>query len=183
MQLKKAIALFLCLLLCMQVLTGSVFATETTTQSISGNGVKVVFDETTATIALYKVEGENELQMSHASEMGYPIVNGQAVQDFTNHTCTVVTSVNGVPGTDQRMTITSTSPSTGLTRTYTLEVSADVADVIYTQTTYSAGDAAVTPTWFVDNVFRLQTIQAQFGAIMAAAKARCTIMTQSRKLT
>ena len=31
MQLKKAIALFLCLLLCMQVLTGSVFATETTT--------------------------------------------------------------------------------------------------------------------------------------------------------
>lgn len=155
MQLKKAIALFLCLLLCMQVLTGSVFATETTTQSISGNGVKVVFDETTATIALYKVEGENELQMSHASEMGYPIVNGQAVQDFTNHTCTVVTSVNGVPGTDQRMTITSTSPSTGLTRTYTLEVSADVADVIYTQTTYSAGDAAVTPTWFVDNVFSL----------------------------
>ena len=155
MQLKKAIALFLCLLLCMQVLTGSVFATDANVKSISGGGVKVVFDEATATIALYKVDGENELQMSHSSTMGYPVVNGQAVQDFTNHTCTVVASVNGVQGTDQRMTITSTSPSTGLTRTYTLEVSADVADIIYTQTTYSAGDTAVTPTWFVDNVFSL----------------------------
>ena len=155
MQLKKAIALFLCLLLCMQVLTGSVFATDANVKSISGGGVKVVFDEATATIALYKVDGENELQMSHSSTMGYPVVNGQAVQDFTNHTCTVVTSVNGVQGTDQRMTITSTSPSTGLTRTYTLEVSADVADIIYTQTTYRAGDTAVTPTWFVDNVFSL----------------------------
>ena len=155
MQLKKAIALFLCLLLCMQVLTGSVFATDANVKSISGDGVKVVFDEATATIALYKVDGENELQMSHSSAMGYPVVNGQAVQDFTNHACTVVTSVNDVPGTDQRMTITSTSPSTGLTRTYTLEVSADVADIIYTQTTYSAGDTAVTPTWFVDNVFSL----------------------------
>ena len=71
MQLKKAIALFLCLLLCMQVLTGSVFATDANVKSISGGGVKVVFDEATATIALYKVDGENELQMSHSSTMGY----------------------------------------------------------------------------------------------------------------
>lgn len=70
MQLKKAIALFLCLLLCMQVLTGSVFATDANVKSISGGGVKVVFDEATATIALYKVDGENELQMSHSSTMG-----------------------------------------------------------------------------------------------------------------
>ena len=41
MQLKKAIALFLCLLLCMQVLTGSVFATDANVKSISGDGVKV----------------------------------------------------------------------------------------------------------------------------------------------
>ena len=33
MQLKKVIALFLCLLLCMQVLTGSVFATDANVKS------------------------------------------------------------------------------------------------------------------------------------------------------
>ena len=44
MQLKKAIALFLCLLLCMQVLTGSVFATDPNIKTISGDGVKVTFD-------------------------------------------------------------------------------------------------------------------------------------------
>ena len=42
MQLKKEIALFLCLLLCMQVLTGSVFATDANVKSISGGGVKVL---------------------------------------------------------------------------------------------------------------------------------------------
>ena len=43
MQLKKVIALFLCLLLCMQVLTGSVFATDANVKAISGDGVKVEF--------------------------------------------------------------------------------------------------------------------------------------------
>ena len=124
--------------------------------SITGDGVKVVFDEATSAIRLYNVNGENELLMSKDSEIGYPVVNGQSVRDFTNHTCTVTTNENGVLGVSQKMTIISTSPSTGLTRTYTLEVSPDVADVVYAHTTYSTGKKSVNVSWFVGNEFTLE---------------------------
>lgn len=155
MQLKKVIALFLCLLLCMQVLTGSVFATDPNIKTISGDGVKVTFDMSNGTLTLYRLDGEQAHQMSNASTMGYPIVNGQNVQDFTGFTCAVVQNTEGHLGAGDQMIITSTSPSTGLVRSYLIETSDTVAGALYTETSYRATTVAVTPTWFVDSSFEL----------------------------
>ena len=155
MQLKKTIALFLCLLLCMQVLTGSVFATDPNIKTISGDGVKVTFDMSNGTLTLYRLDGEQAHQMSNASTMGYPIVNGQNVQDFTGFTCAVVQNTEGHLGVGDQMIITSTSPSTGLVRSYLIETSDTVAGALYTETSYRATTVAVTPTWFVDSSFEL----------------------------
>lgn len=155
MQLKKAIALFLCLLLCMQVLTGSVFATDPNIKTISGDGVKVTFDMSNGTLTLYRLDGEQAHQMSNASTMGYPIVNGQNVQDFTGFTCAVVQNTEGHLGVGDQMIITSTSPSTGLVRSYLIETSDTVTGALYTETSYRATTELVTPSWFVDSNFEL----------------------------
>lgn len=155
MRTKKILALFLCLLMCMQALSGSVFATETTGYTITGSGVKVTFDPANGTLTLYRLDGQEAVQMSNASTAGYPIVNGQSVNDFANYTCTVSEITDGKLGTGDRMVITSTSTSTGLVRTYTLETSDTEASVIYTETSYRATTEAVTPTWFVDSYFEL----------------------------
>lgn len=54
MHTKKILALFLCLLMCVQVLSGSVFATETTDYTATGNGVKVTFNPANGTLTLYR---------------------------------------------------------------------------------------------------------------------------------
>lgn len=155
MHTKKILALFLCLLMCVQVLSGSVFATETTGYTAMGNGVKVTFNPANGTLTLYRLNGQEAIQMSNASSAGHPIVNGQPVNDFANYTCTVSEITDGKLGAGDRMVITSTSTSTGLVRTYTLETSDVEAGVIYTETSYRATTAAVTPTWFVDSYFEL----------------------------
>lgn len=155
MRARKILAMFLCLLMCVQVLPGSVSATENNDYTITGNSVKVSFDPTNGTITLYRMDGENALQMSNASTAGYPVVNGQSVNDFVNYTCTVSEITDGKLGAGDRMVITSTSTSTGLVRTYTLETSDAEAGVIYTETSYLATTSTVTPTWFVDSYFEL----------------------------
>lgn len=153
MQIKKAIVLFLCLLLCMQVLTGSVFATDPNIKTISGDGVKVEFQA--GTISLYRLDGNNVIQMSKPSTMGYPIINGEPLQDFAVASCEVEQNVSGLMGNGERMTITSVSISTGLTRTYVIETSSTQKGTIYTTTTYEAEDNALNIDWFVDNEFEL----------------------------
>ena len=63
----------------MQVLTGSVFATDANVKSISGDGVKVEFQA--GTITLYRLNGSDVIQMSKPSTMGYPIINGEPLQE------------------------------------------------------------------------------------------------------
>lgn len=155
MRARKILAMFLCLLMCVQVLSGSVSATENNDYTITGNSVKVSFDPTNGTITLYRMDGENALQMSNASTAGYPVVNGQSVNDFANYTCTVSEITDGKLGAGDRMVITSTSTSTGLVRTYILETSDAETGVIYTETSYLATTSTVTPTWFVDSYFEL----------------------------
>lgn len=152
MKIKKYLALVLCVILCVQILPVMTFATETE-YSISGNGVKVTFDGEELT--LHRLDGTTSIQMSNPSAMGYPIVDGEAVQDFAVTSCATEQDITGVMGAGERMTITSTSASTGLTRTYTLEVSDAEEGVIYTTTTYAAGSSAVAVDTFVDNVFEV----------------------------
>lgn len=152
MKIKKYLALVLCLVLCMQILPVTTFATDDG-HSISGNGVKVTFDGEELT--LYRMDGTTPVQMSNPSAMGYPIVNGEAVQDFAVNSCSVEQNIIGQMGTGERMTIVSTSTSTGLVRTYKLEVSDEEEGIIYTTTTYAAGASAVMVDTFVENVFEV----------------------------
>lgn len=160
MRVKKLVALLLCVMFCVQMLPAATLAAETSdisanTQSISGNGVRVSFDDVTNKLTLYLVDGSTDLQMSKPSAMGYPIVGGQPVRDFANYACMVEPNITGVLGAGERMTITSQSPSTGLTRTYVLETSAATEGTVYTQTTYQAGGVTKAADWFVDNEFEI----------------------------
>lgn len=161
MRIKKLVALLLCVMFCVQMLPVASLAAENSevssaaASSISGSGVRVSFDSTTNKLTLYLVNDGTELQMSKPSAMGYPIVGGTKVQDFTDYTCAVERNITGIMGNGERMTITSRSPSTGLTRTYILETSVATKGAIYTQTAYQAGSTAVTPSWFVDSEFEL----------------------------
>lgn len=176
MQLKKAIALFLCLLLCMQVLTGSVFATDPNIKTISGDGVKVEFQA--GTISLYRLDGNNVIQMSKPSTMGYPIINGEPLQDFAVASCEVEQNVSGLMGNGERMTITSVSISTGLTRTYVIE----------TSSTQFIQQPPMKPKITRSILIGLLTMNLnclaltiRYGVSMEAAKVQSTIMTQFAK--
>ncbi len=124
-------------------------------QFISGSGVKVSYDADTKRLTLYRVDGTDEIQMSKPSAMGYPIMNGSAVQDFSITSVTVDKSVTGLMGAGERMTVVSTSTSTGLTRTYVLETSSTVDGAVYTHTSYAAASSPVSVEWFVENEFEL----------------------------
>lgn len=158
MKIKKYLALVLCVVLCVQILPVMTFATETE-YSISGNGVKVTFDGEELT--LHRLDGTTSVQMSKPSAMGYPVVDGQAIQDFVVSSCVVDENATGVMGAGERMTITSTSSSTGLTRVYTLETADSVESVVYTTTTYQATNQSVDVDEFVDNIFELQDVEDQ----------------------
>lgn len=155
MRMKKAAAFLVSAVLCLQMFPAVSLAAESTGSSISGNGVRVDYDSGSGAITLYRLDGGEAVQASKPSTMGYPIIGGQSVKDFAISGCTVDTGITGTMGAGERMTITSSSPSTGLTRIYVLETSDAVEGGLYTTTTYQAGDAAVTADWFVDNEFEL----------------------------
>ena len=101
------------------------------------------------------MEGAQEIQISKASALGVPAVDGQPVQDFKPLSCKVEKDISGVLGVGNRMTICSSSAGTGLTRTCVLETSEEIKGAIYARSTYQAGEKAVAVTGFVDNEFEL----------------------------
>lgn len=162
MRAKKFFSWLLVAVMCVQMLSVTSLAAEYTDSEdvdspvqeyISGNGVKVTYEN--GSLTLYLVDGDSVTQMSKPSSMGYPIINGAAVRDFTPLSCEVERNVTGLMGLGERMVITSTSASTGLTRTYTLETATSQTGTIYTTTTYTAGETAVDVDWFVENEFEL----------------------------
>lgn len=153
MRFKKIAALALSAVLSLQVLPLASMAASSSDYTILGRGVQIDFDGENVT--LYRVDGNSVTQMSKPSSVGYPIVNGSPVQDFTGFECIVDPEIEGILGSGERMTITSTSPSTGLTRVYTVESSDTVDGAIYTYTTYHGGDDPIEVEWFVDNEFEL----------------------------
>lgn len=162
MRAKKFFSWLLIVVMCVQMLSITSLAAEFTgyeapdspaQKYISGDGVRVTYEN--GCLTLYLVDGDSVTQMSKPSSMGYPIINGAAVRDFTPVSCEVEHNVTGLMGSGERMTITSESSSTGLTRTYILETSNTVKGVIYTATTYSVETAEVSVDWFVDNEFEL----------------------------
>lgn len=133
----------------------NILAIETADSSITGRGVRAVYDSNSHTITLYRLDGRLAVQMSKASLTGHPVVNGQPVQDFADYTCAIEQDITGVMGTGERMTVTSHSPSTGLIRTYTMETSYTGKGLIYTKTAYQAGDKDVIVDSFPDSIFEL----------------------------
>lgn len=133
----------------------NILAIETADSSITGRSVRAVFNTDDHTVTLYRLEGRMAVQVSKATPTGYPVVNGQAVQDFTDYTCTVEQDITGTLGTGDRMTIISHSPSTGLTRTYIMETSYTGKGLIYTQTIYQAGSRDVMVDSFPDSMFEM----------------------------
>lgn len=133
----------------------NILSTESTTVSIAGRGVKIVFNSDNKTVTLYRLTGSTAIQVSKASIMGYPVVNGEAVLDFEKFSCSVERDVSGVMGAGERMTIISHSPSTGLVRIYTMETSYIGKGLIYAKTVYRASNQDVAIDQFVDSVFEL----------------------------
>lgn len=133
----------------------NIIVSEIAGSVILGNGVRVSFDAEKHTIILYRLDGNNKVQMNKPAGMGYPTVDGAAIQDFGEFVCKVERGVSGVLGLGERMTITSRSPSTGLTRTCILETSIEVNGALRSITTYRAGGKDVDISNYVDNMFEL----------------------------
>lgn len=130
-------------------------AVDTEDSFIKGRSVRVVYRPGSQTITLYRLEGCRAVQASKPSRMGYPVVDGKEVSDFTDFSCAIDRSISGTLGTGERMTITSYSPSLGVKRTYILETSDTVKGAVYTQTFYQAEDQAVRTDRFADSLFEL----------------------------
>ena len=159
MRFKKLVALSLSLIMAVQMLQVTSLAARRTvdsTQGISGNGVQVIYDDEGLT--LYLVDDSGATQISKPSAMGYPVVNGVPVDDFSAHECTVENGIDGVLGSGERMTIESYSSSTGLTRVYTLETSDSVEGAIYVYTSYYSDLQNISIDEFVENPFELQNV-------------------------
>ena len=123
---------------------------------LNGNGVQAQFLETTGEITLYGCQEDGTtFQMSRPSHVSYPVINGTALSDFTDFTCRTEENINGTTGTGNRMTITSRSASTGLTRVCKLESVNDIPGLLYVQTSYTAEKEDQTIENFTDCEFSL----------------------------
>lgn len=123
---------------------------------LEGNGVEARFEEDAGKVSLYRYQEDGSaVQMSEPSWISYPAVNGDPLSDFTDFVCTVEKDVNGTAGKGSRMTVTSHSPSTGLTRICVLESVNDVPGLLYVKTSYRAGDVQAAVQKFVDCEFAL----------------------------
>lgn len=132
----------------------NVLAANSADISIIGRGVQIVFDAENHKMILYRLEGSKQIQMSKESIMGYPIVDGQPVLDFTDYMCSIKQGISGLMGTGEQMVITSRSASTGLTRVYIVETAYTQKGLIYTRTTYQA-EKEIKAEHFVESVFEL----------------------------
>ena len=86
-------------------------AVDTEDSFIRGRSIRVVYQPSSQTLTLYRVEGRKAVQASKPSMMGYLAVDGKTVCDFTSLACTIERNISGKLGTGERMTITSYSPS------------------------------------------------------------------------
>lgn len=130
-------------------------AVDTEDSFIRGRSIRVVYQPSSQTLTLYRVEGRKAVQASKPSMMGYLAVDGKTVCDFTSLACTIERNISGKLGTGERMTITSYSPSLGVKRTYILETSDTVKGALYTQTFYQTENQALCADVFADNLFEL----------------------------
>lgn len=130
-------------------------AVDTEDSFIRGRSIRVVYQPSSQTLTLYRVEGRKAVQASKPSMMGYLAVDGKRVCDFTSLACTIERNISGKLGTGERMTITSYSPSLGVKRTYILETSDTVKGALYTQTFYQTENQALCADVFADNLFEL----------------------------
>lgn len=133
----------------------SILTAEVNGASIFGRGVQITFHSEGQTVALYRLSGSKEIRVSKDSLVGYPVVNGKAVLDFEDFTCCIERDVRGQMGAGERLTVTSYSPSTGLTRIYTMETSYTEKGLVYAKTVYKADNRAVEVDHFLDNIFEL----------------------------
>ncbi len=130
-------------------------AEETTV--LNGNGIQVQFHPSTGEVSLYRYQENGDLlQMSQPSYISYPVVNGSQVSDFENFTCQIEEDVKGTAGNGDRMTITSVSESTGLTRICELESVDEVLGLLHIKTSYKAGGEDITIQSFTDCEFALK---------------------------
>lgn len=133
----------------------NILAKESSDSAIEGRSVRITYNADNHTITLYRLEGRCAIQMSKRSFIGYPVVSGEAVQDFIGHECHIESKINGTLGTGERMTIISRSPSTGLVRTYLIETSDTVKGAVYTRTFYQAKTSDLKVDSFIDSNFEL----------------------------
>lgn len=76
--------------------------------------------------------------------------NGSQISDFTNFTCQVKEHIKETAGSGNRMTITSISESTELTRSCKLKSVDKVLGLLHIRISYKVGDASITrhaPDW------------------------------------
>lgn len=115
MRTKKFFSWLLVAVMCVQMLSMTSLAAEfagyedpdsPAQEYISGDGVRVTYEN--GRLTLYLVDGDAVTQMSKPSSMGYPIVNGVAIQDFTPISCNVERNITSLMGTGERMTILNT---------------------------------------------------------------------------
>lgn len=124
---------------------------ETDDYSIYGNGVRVVFNEKTGTLSLYK----NNTLLGSSTSLGYPIINDKSVQDFSNYVCEVSKGITGKLGEGDRMAITATSDSTGLIREINIETTNEAEGLIFVSTSYRSPRNDIAVEWFVGTTFEL----------------------------
>lgn len=133
----------------------NILALESAYASITGRGVRIEFDTDNYSTVLFRLNGSESVQVSKESVIGYPVVDGKAILDFKDHACSLEQNICGILGSGERMTITSFSPSSGLTRIYTMETSYKEKGLIYTKTVYQASSKCVYVDCFIDSVFEL----------------------------
>lgn len=124
--------------------------------TLNGAGVQARFDQDTGEISLYRQQDDGTfLQMSRPSCVSYPVINGEALSDFTNFDCRVEPYTDGAAGSGNRMTVTSHSASANLTRVVKLESIDEVPGLFYISTSYTASGKDVSADRFVDCEFAL----------------------------
>lgn len=152
-------------------------------QVLEGNGVQAQFDGKTGNVSLYGYrEDGTRFQMSRPSQISYPVVEGSVVDDFADFACQVEEDVDGTAGKGGRMTVTSRSKGTGLTRVCELEAVDGVEGLLHVKTSYEAGNEAVEVEKFVDCEFSLFAPKETVWSYNGGAKGRRVGTTRCRRL-
>lgn len=139
------------------ITAASVKTSAEETAILNGNDIQVQFQQSTGEVILYRYQKDGSpLQMSRPSQISYPVINQMPVSDFTDFTCQLEDKIEGTAGTGNRMTITSHSEGTGLTRICELETVDEVSGLLHIRTSYKADDSDLAIQSFTDCEFALE---------------------------